>query len=204
MSELTSRNALLNMLQSIPSGAIPRDRCDEVRRLLQDCWPDLEGGQETSMEPWKVSRAEDLHWDPPNLSFKIERHGATRYGSTRAELHKWRANLENGTASCAQGRYRQLRPTSRRHDVKPIVATICETVQQGPQANSALVQNKIITWRGTDEVSIRHGDLISGDYKRTKEGRRKRLRDELTDGMKGIGWDFVTVGPTIIFKRSPA
>jgi hypothetical protein len=51
-------------------------------------------------------------------------------------------------------------------------------------------------------VSIRHGDLISGDNQQTKAGRRKRLRSVLIDGMKAIGWDFVAVGTTIIFSSA--
>ena len=195
--------ALLNILRNLPSGPISGDQCDEVRRLLQECWLELEGGQATSMAPWKVSRAEDLRWDPPYLSFIIERHGATVLGSSRAELQVWTIDVEKGTASYAQKSYRQIRPTSPRLDVKPIVEAICEVVQQGPQSNSALIQNKIVRFRETGEVSIRHGDLISGDNKQTKAGRRKRLRDALIVAMKAMGWDFVAVRTTMIFKRSP-
>jgi hypothetical protein len=125
-------------------------------------------------------------------------------GSSRAPLDEWTIDVEKGTASSAQASYRQIRPTSPRLNVEPIAAAICEAVQQGPQSNSALMQNKTIRWRGIDEVSIRHGDLISGDNQQTKAGRRKRLRGVLIDGMKAIGWDFVAVGTTIIFKKSSA
>jgi hypothetical protein len=122
--------ALLNVLRTLSPGPIPGDRCDEVRRLLQRCWHELKGAYETSMAPGKVIRAKELHWDPPYLSFIIERHGGTVLGSSRAELHEWVINLKSGTASCTQGWYRQLRPISQRLDVKPIVATTCEAVRQ--------------------------------------------------------------------------
>jgi hypothetical protein len=48
-----------------------------------------------------VSRAEELSWNPPILSFTIERHGATARGSSRAELHEWTVNLHEGTAHWA-------------------------------------------------------------------------------------------------------
>jgi hypothetical protein len=38
------------------------------------------GADETSMEAWKIRRAEDLSWNPPHLSFTIERHGPTVHG----------------------------------------------------------------------------------------------------------------------------
>jgi hypothetical protein len=125
-------------------------------------------------------------------------------GSSRAPLHKWTINVVKGTASCEQGRYRQLTPASKRLDIKPIVAGICGAVQEGPESNSPLVQRKIIVWKGIDEVSIRHGDLISGNSQQTIASRRKRFRGELTDRMKALGWDFVGVSRTMIFKRSRA
>jgi hypothetical protein len=68
----------------------PRSRDDAKR-----------GADETAMEGWKVSRAEELSWNPPILSFTIERHGATARGSSRAELHEWTVTLHEGTAHWA-------------------------------------------------------------------------------------------------------
>lgn len=205
MSEQTPHvSALFNKLNSIPSGAVSGDLRDKVLRLLESCWHELQGGQQTSMEPWKVCRAEDLRWDPPVLSFTIERHGAFVLGSTRGDLHEWKINLETLTASCYEGRYRQLIPKSPKLDVNPIAARVCEAVQQGPESKSPLVQQEIVVWAGNDNVSIKHGALVSGDNQRTISSRRSRFRRELTDRMKALGWDFVAVRRLMIFKRSQA
>jgi hypothetical protein len=118
--------ALLNELQSIPAGAISGDVHDKVVRLLVNTWPELKGADETSMKSWKVSRAENLCWNPPFLSFTIERHGAFVLGSKRADLHEWEINMETLTASHQEGRYRQLIPNSPRLDLKAIAAGVCE------------------------------------------------------------------------------
>jgi hypothetical protein len=43
--------------------------------LLANCWHELEGAGQTAMQARKLDRAEDVSWNPPVLSFTIERHG---------------------------------------------------------------------------------------------------------------------------------
>src|SRR4051812_13634125 len=120
---------LLNELQDVSPGLLSMEATDVVIDRLEACWELLTGSDQTSMQPSKLSRAENLRWDPPILSFEIERHGATVLGSPRAELHRWRIDLERGTADCQTGRYRKLHPTSPKLDVTPIVASVCEAIQ---------------------------------------------------------------------------
>src|SRR4051794_38893680 len=68
--------------------------------LLQDCWESLEGHDAEAMAAYKLDRIESLKWEPPNLSFVIERHGGTVMSSTRADLHEWKINVDEGKASC--------------------------------------------------------------------------------------------------------
>jgi hypothetical protein len=93
---------------------------------------------------------------------------------------------------------------SKRIDVKPIAARVCEAVRQGPDSTSLLVQKEIVVWKGNDEVSIKHGELVSGNNQQTIASRRKRFRRELIDRMKTLGWDFVALGRGMSFKRSDA
>jgi len=155
------------------------------------------------MKDWKVSRAEDLSWDPPVLSFTIERHGATVLGSSRGELHEWRVDLHEGTAHCERRRYRQLTPTAPRLDVKPIAVRVCDAVQQGPASNCDLVKKGIVVWNGDNQVSIKHGALIpGGGPQQTVAGQRRRFRSELTDRMKALGWQLVSVERLMLFKKN--
>jgi hypothetical protein len=66
---LASVRPLLNELNNVPQGAIRGATRDKIIKLLGDCWLDLEGANETSMKDWKLSRLEDLSWNPPVLFF---------------------------------------------------------------------------------------------------------------------------------------
>src|SRR5208337_4181042 len=77
--------------------------------LLTGCWHELHGGAVEGMKTSKLARMENVRWDPPILSFQLERHGALALGSTRAELQVWRVDLYTNRATCAKSRsYRQL------------------------------------------------------------------------------------------------
>jgi hypothetical protein len=180
---------LLAALNDTPQGAIQGSARDKIIELLRGCWQDLEGADETSMEAWKICRLEDLSWNPPLLSFTIERHGATVLGSSRAELHKWTVIPNLATAKCAPGGYRQLVKAAPKLDVKSIAARVCDAVQQGPASNCDLVKQGIVVWRDSGHCSINHLALLPSDgYRQTVAGRRRRLRDELRKRMQALGW----------------
>lgn len=122
----TDRNNALAALQAylahMASGEITN--ATEVERLLAVAWDDLlrdDGG----MESYKLfNRMEDVTWTPPLLTFRIERHGATVMGSSRAEMQAWTIDVEKGTACCEAKGYRQLSPRQRPLDVKPLAAEV--------------------------------------------------------------------------------
>jgi hypothetical protein len=193
---------LWSELNNIPQGKVESEAKNRIIHLLADCWDELQGGDETSMTRFKLHRAEELSWNPPVLSFVIERHGATVLGSSRAELHKWHVNLHDGTAYCQRGSYRQLYPTSPRLNVKPIAARVYEAVKQGTASNCDLLKQGIVVWNGDDQVSVKHGMLIPGHgYPQTVAGRRKRFRNELQNLMKTLGWQLVSVKRAMTFER---
>jgi hypothetical protein len=170
--------------------------------LLAGCWDELGGTDETGMKAWKLDRAEDVSWNPPVLSFTIERHGATVLGSTRAELHRWSVNVEEGTADCERGRYRQIWRAAPKLDVRPIAARVCEAVQLGPASDCDLVKEGVIDWEADDLVSIKHGMLIPDDtYQQTVAGRRRRFRKQLEERMLSIGWRSESVKRSMTFRR---
>ena len=75
-------------LKSLPAGLV--SETDTLEKLLARCWDEFSGGDEQAMEAYTlIGPLEDVNWTPPNLTFVIERHGASVYGSARAEPHKW-------------------------------------------------------------------------------------------------------------------
>ena len=75
-----------------------------VPMRLAGCWREFTGSASERMHAGKLGRMEAVRWDPPVLSFTIERHGAMSGGSTRAELQQWRIDLDRKTAKCERSR----------------------------------------------------------------------------------------------------
>jgi len=84
-----------------------------VTVLLAACWHEFGGGDSERMHAGKVGRMETVRWDPPVLSFRIERHGAMGAGSTRAGLQEWRVDLDRKTAQCKRRRSYRQAPSAR-------------------------------------------------------------------------------------------
>jgi hypothetical protein len=93
---------------------------NRVGILLSDCWDVLDGGTETKMRADKLWRLEEPSWAPPILEFSIERHAPTVQGSTRANVFRWRVDLETGEAEIIDKKRRQLYAMAKRLDVKPM------------------------------------------------------------------------------------
>jgi len=189
---------LETFLNGLPSGPIADKHKDRVLNLLSECWSTLDGSNETSMDTYKLGRAEDLEWNPPCLSFRIERHGGTVLGSSRAEMQRWIIDVEKGNVSWEPSGHRQLYPMSPRLDVKPIVASVIEAVQSGQSLpNGALIRD------GDDLLRIKQSILIPDDGpKQTITGRRRRFRHALEDAMRAIGWELVAASPALKFKKA--
>jgi hypothetical protein len=134
-------------------------------------------------------KVEQVSWSPPYLSFTIVRHGRTVLSSSRGDLHDWKVNLESLEATYTEGGYRQLRPNAPRLDVKFLSERLLATVQQGPGSDSELVLNKTFVWKDKNHVTIQPSKLIPTEgFRETIEGRRRRLRTELTRRMSELGW----------------
>jgi hypothetical protein len=89
--------ALRDFLEVLPAG--PVENSTLLENLLADAWQGLSGGREAGMEGYKIlHRAESMCWNPPCLTFTIERHGGTVMGSTRAGLQDWSVNVSARTA----------------------------------------------------------------------------------------------------------
>src|SRR5438094_743975 len=92
---------LREFLNTISRGEInPGPDFDRLRNLLAACWHEFDGAGEYGMHAGKLDRMEAVAWDPPILTFLIERHGPTVMGSTYAKLHCWTVDLDKQIAQC--------------------------------------------------------------------------------------------------------
>jgi len=168
---------------------------DELESLLCACWGELDGGSAEGTKAEKLAgRVEDLEWDPPLLRFKIERHGRTVRGSSRADMHAWSVDVDAGTASCSPGGWRQLKPAAARLDVVPLAREVAEVVSRG-------AEDEWLLWRSPADVEVRVGLIVPADgvAKQTVEGRRKRLKLALDEALRPGGWR--RAGPRPRYRR---
>jgi hypothetical protein len=170
------------MKDRIP-GPLDKDIDGDVSSLLADCWGLFAGSEQENTSGEKLrTRMEDLEWERPCLLFKIERHGGTVQGSSRAEMHSWVVNLETMQAGCSPSGYRQVRPRAAGLKVGPLVEKVMSEITGGTQSSD-------LKWRDPDRVRILIGDLIPADAaKETVQGRRKRFSRQLEARLLPLGW----------------
>jgi len=133
-----------------------------------------------------LGRTECVVWQPAKIVFRIERHGATVMGSSRAELQEWTIDLEHRTKTVQTVGRRQVRPMQGRLDVKPIAEEIAAAVLAG-RADDRL------KWDGEDQVRLLIGEVLPAvsAVKETLAGRRKRLREAVATLIAPAGWRMV-------------
>lgn len=181
-NEGASLDLLLDFLSGVSIGPVVESRT--LARLLADVWDSFRGSDEEGMTGRRlIGRMESVEWKPPVLTFVIERHGGTVRGSTHGELHRWSVDLESRTASCETGRFRQLRPLAKRILAEPIATEIAGLIIEGKG-------DARLKWYGDAKVRVEMGHIFptKSGFKRTIEGRRKRLQKILQGTLATKGW----------------
>jgi len=176
-------NELRNYLYALPTGII--EITDELLGLLTKNWDKFEYSDDTSMKAEKLKdRIKEPIWNPPNLTFNIERHGITVKGSKRAEIQQWTLDIDNFKAEQEIIKRRQIEPSAPRLNLDPIVEEIRQLI----------LKKKIdprLKWDNAGGVTVRVAQIKEFGYspKPTVEGRRKRFREKLSTLLKKDGWE---------------
>ena len=181
-ADATSMESLRRILSAAPQGPLVDEVSGAVLQALAACWDEIAGASETEMAAYKLDRATGLSWEPPLLSFEIDRHGGiVGGGSSRAERQRWTVDIAAASASQVVFGYRQVRPNSPKLDVQPIAAAIAEAVQGGND-------HPHIKWRADGSARLLPSAAIPPGPKQTQTNRRKRLRAALNE-LLGDGWE---------------
>ncbi len=162
----------------------------KLEALLADCWHEFEGSVGEGMHGGKLKgRTEDVRWNPPVLSFQIERHGGTVLGSTRADRHVWTIDLDKKTATCEKVGQRQLEPMRAKLDVGPMAQEVAQSIIDHKEDERLL-------WGKDGTVRIVTGKILpSGSaFKQTLTGRRKRFLTAVDETLSSAGWRRVRTG----------
>ena len=137
-------------------------------------------------------------WQPFSLTFQIERHGGTVMGSTRAELHTWRVDIEDLNVECLTTARRQLAPMSKpfkEKDAADLAKEIADKI-------SNQQQDSCLKWSGPNRVKVIINEIVpSGGGKQTEAGRRKRFAPHLRREMEKLGWRELPSPPYYVFER---
>ena len=177
---------LRQYLKNLPRGAV-REQHGKVEGLLAHCWEEFSGWGEAGMDAYKLAgRTEAMTWEPPNLSFTIERHGPTVMGSTRADLHRWTVDIEAGRAECNRwyGR-RQLADMAKPIRIAPLAQELATAILKGrpdPRLKWSPDGRKV---RVNLSKSVQKPET---DSRQTIASRGSRLRDALLAIMTAAGW----------------
>ena len=181
-------NELREYLDSIPPGNVEKGRQGMVESLLAKCWSDLEGSEHDGMAGYKLhERTEDLSWDPPELTFSIERHGGTVRGSNYAEVQHWSVDLDSGVARGENGGKRVVGNKSRPLDTNSLAQEITNAV-------AARMSDPRLEWQGGNRVRIMIGKVLPSHsaVRQTLQDRRRRFGKDLELRMKECGWEKVS------------
>lgn len=153
--------------------------------LVQAAWDTLPGSSAESTTSDKLGRMEEVSWDPPTLSFTLERHGGTVNGSTRADLHYWSIDTQSGTAEITGRSYRQLAKRAAPMNVKPLAEEVLDILQRG-------LDHDWVDWLDDDRTrAFLHIKKVVPDagFKKTVEGRRRRFNRYMKKRLPQVGWD---------------
>jgi len=196
MSE--SLKEIRSYLAALPQGRI--EDTGKIESLLAACWDELSGSEEGGMLGYKLcSRTENMEWNPPLLTFEIERHGATVHGSVSAELQSWVVDVNLASA--------QLSPNSSKRivgkrqpsiNVNPIAEDIVKLVVTG-------TDDARLRWYDTAKVKVLISKILpkGSAVKQTLVGRRKRLGNAIAARLEQEGWQKVGLH-TFENKRHPS
>ena len=171
---------LLAQVEPGPIAALPG-----LDRLIAACWDLFGGSEDGGMEDWKlINRMEQVIWEPPILTFVIERHGSIVCGSTRDELQHWSVDLDEMTAEITKIGYRQEYPMAARVSVKSMAAEIAERILNSDDDDRLQRLDD-----GTVKVLASSIFPTNSGFKRTVEGRRRSLCGYIGDVLADHGWE---------------
>jgi hypothetical protein len=169
--------SLVEYLGTLPAGPVQDLR--SLVNYLADAWPRLHGSSYSGMRAEKLYRLESPEWKPPVLTFKIERHGGTVMGSTRAEVQHWEVDTRTGSAQLVRNTRRQLHSMATRWSAESLAAELAEAIRNGKD-------HAKLNWRKKGTVALT-GDSVPGGFKQTVSGRKKRLKAAIA---KALGNDW--------------
>ena len=180
---------LKEYLSDRPAGQMDEDESGDWIGLLVNAWEELTliGYDDSKIDSKKLGEKilEEPNWEPPVLSFKVERHGARVGGrSKQAEMQQWIIDLDEDTKRFHADGYRLLEPNAKRVDVKPIAEKLASAIIN-------VSDDPDLKWMDDGSVRVLIGDIFPNEGpSRTWQGRRRRFNEHLLPILEEAGWAY--------------
>lgn len=187
---------ILKYVEPLEDGILKADEEKHIIELLQDGgWDELGGNCVEKTTSDKLYRAENMRLEKPYIKFDLERHGGYVNGSTRSDLHRWKIDLEKGTAGIESRSYRQTEPRDKNYNAKQHADEVSKEILNRED-------KEYLLWNvSKTECSIRISLLIPETVKQTTIGRRKRFRESLKNILESKGWRLTKTRPLSTFTK---
>jgi hypothetical protein len=177
---------LRSYLAQVPAGELDFTTNKETERLLAKCWDELNfESRGANLTAYKlVNRTEQLTWEPPLLTFKIERHGATTNGSVYAHVYSWTVNVARGTATMDEWPKRRLVGTrAPRLKIEPSVDEILNLVLN-------CTNDQRLKWSDNRlEVKLLLNKIVPANNWQTQQSRNVRFWKAFVIKVREHGWE---------------
>ncbi len=173
---------LQEFLDGLPAGPLRHEIRARLLDALIPCWDFFTGSDVERMAVRKLDRMEEPTWNPPVLTFIIERHGGTVLGSVYGDLQEWRVNMETRVAECETVRRRQLHPKQAAVNVESIADDLTRLILTG-------AEDERLRRLRDGRVQVLTGVVFPPGPRQTFEGRRKRLQAALEKRLAAHGWE---------------
>ena len=130
-----------------------------------------------------------MAWNPPLLTFELERHGGIGRGSKLAEIQSWKINIVDGTASAVNSVFRQVYAKEPNWKAEPVARELARSIIAEQKTDTRLV------WNQNGHVHLAIGKIVPGSNRQTKAARSRRFWRALTSellwpGSKKVGKHF--------------
>ncbi len=174
---------LRNYLASLPTGPIAAP--SHLKRLLASCWNDFEGSHQENMKAEKLGnrQMEEVEWEPPILSFTIERYRVTLLGSAQTERHRWEVNVGTKEAICYNPGFRRIQPRQPAHNADPIVKEVVRLIRNHQET-------EWLKWNKDGSVRVVIGKVFPVFTNLNKHliWQRDRFRAKVDERLTTAGW----------------
>ena len=174
---------LRNFLASLPPGSIAAP--SRLERILASSCHDFEYSTQENMKAGELKNREmeEVEWNPPTLSFTIQRYRVTLLGSATSERQRWAVNVDTKEALCYNAGSGQTTPSQPPLNVEPIAEEVVRLVKNHQKT-------EWLKWQNDGSVHVVMGKVlpVSTNLNKHLSQKRERFLAKVDESLTTAGW----------------